>query len=133
MFRVAFITVGLLSWGAYARAQTPSPGSSPALVRTSTAIRPGTYDLEIAFGGGIMEGTLVLTNAGDTLQARMAVGGHDSPVRPVRGQGADLTLESGAGLQVRYQLRFTGDSLSGTFVYDGEAGTVTGRRRPAGS
>ena len=134
MIRVAAVLFGLLSWGAIGRAQTPAPAATPALVRTSTAIRPGTYDLEVAFGGGVLDGTLVITSAGDTLRARLAVGGHDSPVHPVRTQGAELILESGPGLQVRYQLQFKGDSLSGSFTYDGEAGTVAGRRRrPAGS
>ena len=96
-----------------------------------TTIRPGTYDLEITFGGGTLEGTLVLTQTGDSLGAKLMVGGHDSPVHLARRNGASIVLESDPGISIRYQLEFQGDAVKGTFLYDGEPGSVTGKRRGA--
>ena len=115
MFRLACILAVL------AAATTVQAQTSP--------IRTGTYDLEIAFGGGVMAGTLVLTRAGDSLGARLNIGDHDSPVHPTRPQGPRLVLEGNPGVQVRYQLDFKGDEVSGSFVYEGQSGTVTGKRR----
>ena len=115
MFRVACI-LALLAGTTTARAQTSS-------------IRPGTYDLEVAFGGGIINGTLVLTRSGDSLAARLQVGEHESPVHPTRPQGTRLVLEGNPGVQIRYQLDFKGDEVTGSFTYEGEGGTVTGKRR----
>ena len=100
---------------------------SPA--QTGTTIRPGTYDLEITFGGGTLEGTLVVSQAGDSLGTKLMVGGHDSPVHLARRNGASIVLESGPGISIRYQLEFKGDEVKGTFVYDGQAGAVLGKRR----
>lgn len=107
-------------------------GATVAQAQTST-IRTGTYDLEVAFGGGVTAGTLVLTTEGDSLGARLHVGEHDSPVHPTRPQGTRLILEGNPGVKVRYQLDFKGDEVSGSFTYEGEAGTVTGKRRRTGS
>ena len=97
--------------------------------QAGAAIRPGTYDLEVTFGGGIIEGTLVVTQRGDSLSTRLMVGGHDSPVHLASRNGATMVLESGPGMPLRYQLEFRGDEVKGTFVYDGEPGTVQGKRR----
>lgn len=94
-------------------------------------IRPGTYDLEITFGGGTLEGTLVVSQAGDSLGTKLMVGGHDSPVHLARRNGASIVLESDPGISIRYQLEFKGDEVKGTFVYDGQPGTVVGKRRGA--
>lgn len=118
MLRVVFTLFALLGGVAVAQAQAP-------------AIRAGTYDLEVAFGGGVMEGTLVITSVGDSIDARLKVGGHDSPVRPSHREGARLTLEGTAGAKIRYQLDFKGDEVSGSFTYEGDAGSVTGKRRRA--
>ena len=116
MFRVACTLVAALSCATVSQAQT-------------SFIRAGTYDLEIAFGGGVMSGLLVITREGDSLGTRLQVGDHDSPVRPARLQGTRLVLEGNQGVQVRYQLDFKGDEVSGSFAYEGQAGTVTGKRR----
>ena len=97
--------------------------------QAGTTIRPGTYDLEITFGGGILEGTLVVTQVGDSLGTRLMVGGHDSPVHLARRNGLNIVLESDPGISIRYQLEFRGDEVKGTFVYDGESGSVAGKRR----
>ena len=103
--------------------------SAVSHAQAGATIRPGTYDLEITFGGGTLEGTLVVTQAGDSLGTRLMVGGHDSPVHVARRNGATIVLESDPGISIRYQLEFSGDEVKGTFVYDGEPGSVAGKRR----
>jgi hypothetical protein len=99
-------------------------------VQAQTApIRTGTYDLEIAFGGGVLKGALTLSKTADSLAAQLQVGDHESPVHARRPNGNRLVLESNSGVQVRYQLDFNGDDLSGSFTYEGETGSVTGKRR----
>ena len=105
----------------------PPIAPTPAPV---AAIRAGTYDLEIAFGGGVLEGRLEITVQGDSIGAELFVGEHASPVKPTARDGDELTLESPKGeIAVRYRLRFDGDLVSGSFTYDGSDGTVTGKRR----
>jgi hypothetical protein len=107
--------------GAQAASTTPT---APSTIQT------GTYDLEIVFGGGVLEGTLVLTAAGDSLVATLHVSEHQSPVRAGTRQGNKLTLVStSTAMDVGYTLEFTGDEVKGTFRYDGEPGSVTGKRR----
>ena len=95
----------------------------------ATTIRPGTYDLQVTFGGGVLEGTLIVSQAGDSLATKLMVGGHDSPVHLARRNGASIVLESGPGMDIRYQLEFRGDEVKGTFLYDGQPGSVQGKRR----
>lgn len=119
MRRLLSILTTLLGFATVSHAQAGSP------------IRPGTYDLEITFGGGTLEGTLVVSQAGDSLGTKLMVGGHDSPVHLARRNGASIVLESDPGISIRYQLEFKGDEVKGTFVYDGQPGTVVGKRRGA--
>jgi hypothetical protein len=78
----------------------------------------------------VLEGTLVLTAAGDSLVATLHVGDHQSPVRAGTRQGNKLTLVStSTAMDVGYTLEFNGDEVKGTFRYDGEPGSVTGKRR----
>jgi hypothetical protein len=100
-------------------------GTAPAVT-----IRTGTYDLEIVYGGGVSEGVLTLTASGDSLVARLVLGDHQSPVRAGKREGNKLALVSTtAAMDVSYALEFTGDDIKGTFRYDGEDGSVTGKRR----
>lgn len=119
----------LALFAALAVASTARAQSGP-----SAAIQAGTYDLEITFGGGVLEGRLDITIVGDSLATRLQVGGHDSPVRAGARRGNRLVLEPVTpGVQVRYELEFRGETVSGTFVYEGQEGAVAGRRRrPAG-
>jgi hypothetical protein len=117
MRRILSIVALLLGCGTLSHAQA------------SPSIRPGTYDLEITFGGGTLEGTLVVTQVGDSLGTKLMVGGHDSPVHLARRNGANIVLESDPGISIRYRLEFSGDEVQGTFVYDGEPGSVAGKRR----
>jgi hypothetical protein len=95
-------------------------------------IQSGTYDLEITFGGGVLEGTLEVTTAGDSLAVALQVGGHASPVRLSERKENQLVLEStNPGIEVRYELEFRGETVTGTFIYEGQSGTLTGRRRQA--
>ena len=113
-------------------AAAPSTHLGPgAIAPAAAAIRAGTYDLEIAFGGGVLEGRLVIAVEGDGIGAELFVGEHVSPVKPTSRDGDTLTLESPKGeIAIRYRLRFDGDLVSGSFTYDGNEGNVTGRRRP---
>jgi hypothetical protein len=100
----------------------------------SSSIRAGTYDLEIVFGGGTLEGKLEIRTSGDSLVAKMNVGDHESPIRAGERKGNRLALVSASpGVQLHYDLEFSGDAVKGTFTYDGQSGSVSGKRRPAGS
>jgi hypothetical protein len=125
MLRVACTLVAALSWATLASAQGPAPSSAAGV------IQPGTYDLEITFGGGVLGGRLDISTVGDSLAAKLQVGEHDSPVRAANRQGARLVLEGTGSVQVRYQLEFKEETVSGSFNYEGQAGTVTGRLRKA--
>ena len=110
---------------AHARPSVASALAAPA------AIRAGTYDLEIAFGGGVLEGRLVVELKGDSVGVAVYVGDHQSPVSVTARDGDALTLESPKGeVALRYLLRFDGDAVSGSFTYDGAEGTLVGKRRP---
>lgn len=97
----------------------------------SGTIKPGTYDLELAVGGGTLAGTLTLTAVGDSLAAKIHVGEHDAPaVRRLTRTGNHLALElGGEGMNVSYQLDFDGDAVKGSFTFNGDPGFVTGKRR----
>ena len=108
---------------------SPSTAASPAAGQAST-IQPGIYDLEIAVGGGILEGTLKIAMVGDSTDAKLAVGEHAPPIQLVTRKGSRLTLSGkGEGVDVVYELQFTGEALLGTFTFNGDSGTVTGKRR----
>jgi hypothetical protein len=109
----------------------PTPAAAQASKAASGTVKPGTYDLELAIGGGVLPATLMLTAAGDSLTAKLHVGEHDAP--PVRGltrTGSHLVLNLGGdGMNVVYQLDFDGDAVKGSFTFNGDPGFVTGKRR----
>jgi hypothetical protein len=130
MHRLALAAVVLvLAVPTTAHAQASQPAiATPA--QHASAIRPGTYDLEITYGGGTMPGTLVVTVVGDSTDAKMSLGDHAPPIKSVTRKGAQLTLAgAGDGIDVRYDLQFNGDAVVGKFVFNGEPGAVTGTRR----
>ena len=110
-------------------ANSSTPAAPPAHAAQASTIRPGTYDLEIVYGGGTLTGTLVLTPVGDSLAAKLNVGDHDSPVQRVVRNGSQLTLTGADGMRLLYVLRFAGDSVSGRFTFSDADGTVAGKRR----
>lgn len=113
------------------RAQSAS--TAPAAAKPpdrAGGVQAGTYDLELAFGGGTMAGTLVITTVGDSTNAKLLVGDHAPPIKSVTRNGSHLTLSgSGDGADVRYDLQFSGDALVGKFTFNGDIGAVTGKRR----
>jgi hypothetical protein len=103
---------------------------SKAASSPSGTILPGTYDLDVAFGGGSIQGTLLLAAAGDSLAATLHVGEHTPPVRSLTRKGSRLVLNAGGeGVRLVYDFQFRGDSVSGTFTYNGDEGLVSGKRR----
>lgn len=131
MRRLLFALLLTLSPAALASAQAGAP--TRASRQASGPIRAGTYDLEIVFGGGAMEGTLEVQSGSDSLVTTLHVSGHVSPAKPTKRQGSRLTLESTtAALPIRHDLEFRGDEVSGTFTYYGQPGAVSGRRRARG-
>jgi hypothetical protein len=105
----------------------PATGRAQAQERP---IRAGMYDLAITFGGGKLEATLEIGYKGDTVTAELKLGDHDSPVRAGKRTGNKLTLEPNSpAMNVRYELEFSADDVKGTFVYDGQNGELTGKRR----
>ena len=108
-------------------AQAPKPAQPAA---SSGSVRPGTYDLELAIGGGTIQGNLALTATGDSLAAALHVADHDVPVKSLTRTGSRLTFDAGGeGMKVSYDIKFAGDSLSGSFIFNGDPGFVTGKRR----
>jgi hypothetical protein len=113
-----------------ASAQAAAAPTKTTAASNSTAIRAGTYDLEVAFGGGVMQGTLALTAIGDSLTAKLHVGEHDPAIRSLTRDGSHVVLNaSGEGMSLVYDLKFDGDALSGSFTFNGDQGLVTGKRR----
>ena len=96
-----------------------------------SAIQTGTYDIELAIGGGTLPGTLELKPAGDSLSATVKVGDHNPPpVKRITRDGAKLTIVAGdEGVNVEYVLTFAGDAITGTFTFNGDPGLVSGKRR----
>ena len=129
MLRTATLAAALILSATAAVAQGPT--TTPATKAASGTITPGTYDIELAFGGGVMPGSIVIATAGDSLSARINVGDHaPPPVRKIRRNGSSLTVEAGAdGVNVVYDLTFSGDDVSGKFTFNGDPGLVSGKRR----
>jgi hypothetical protein len=130
--RVATIAAAFVLSATAVAAQPSSPSSATkAAAGTSTSIQPGTYDLELAFGGGVMPGTLVITAVGDSIAAKVNVGDHaPPPVRRITRTGTHLTIDLGdAGVSVVYDLDFNGDAVAGKFTFNGDPGLVSGKRR----
>ena len=133
MHRIAFVAVVAalaIPAAVHAQATGASAATPAAPAAPSSGIQPGTYDLEITYGGGVMSGTLVVTTVRDSTDARLLVGDHAPPIKSVTRNGAQLVLAgTGDGVDVRYDLQFMGDALTGKFTFNGEPGTVTGKRR----
>lgn len=119
MFRARTVFLAALLFAA----ATPAPAQD-------RPIRAGVYDLAIIFGGGQLEATLEIGYRADTITATLKLADHTSPVRPGKRAGNRLTLEpTSPALDVRYELEFADDSVKGSFVYDGQSGELTGKRR----
>lgn len=94
------------------------------------AIRAGTYDLSVTYGGGQLAATLDIQYRRDSLVAVLKLGEHESPVRAGKRQGTKLQLEPvSAAMDVRYDLEFNADAVKGTFIFQGQGGEVSGTRR----
>lgn len=130
MLRTATIAALVLG-AAVASAQTPATATSSKAVAATGTIKPGTYDIELAIGGGVLTGTMEITAVGDSLGAKIAVGDHaPPPVRKIKRSGSKLTIEAGdVGVSVNYDLAFDGDAVGGKFTFNGDPGLVTGKRR----
>lgn len=124
---VILLVLSLLTAPALGAQSTPSP----AAPRTQeTAIRAGVYVLEITYGGGILDGELTIGYSRDTLTAKLMVSGHESPVKAGAQRGTHLTLDpQSPAMQVRYELDFKGEEVTGTFIYGDSEGAVKGRLR----
>ena len=130
MLRTATLAAAILLGAAVASAQAPATATSKAAATAGT-IKPGTYDIELAIGGGIINGTMEITAVGDSLGAKIAVGDHaPPPVRKIKRSGSNLTIEAGdVGVSVNYDLTFDGDAVGGKFTFNGDPGLITGKRR----
>ena len=112
----------LLAVTSAARAQSAAPARS--------SIEPGTYDLEIVFGGGTVPGVLEIGRVHDSLTVALHVGDHESSVIITEQRGNRLTLANRLpGTSIRFQLEFTGDTVAGEFSFEEQPGKLTGRRR----
>ena len=130
MLRTATFAAALIlsATAAFTQGPTTTPATRAA---ASGTITPGTYDIELAFGGGVIPGSIVIATAGDSLSARINVGDHEPPpVRKIKRNGSSLTVEAGTdGVNVVYDLTFSGDDVSGKFTFNGDPGLVSGKRR----
>ena len=126
--RIATFATAFLLIASAASAQAPS---ASAAAKPTGTIQTGTYDIELAIGGGTLPGTLELKPAGDSLSAVIKVGDHNPPpVTRITRTGSQLTIAAGAeGVNVEYRLAFSGDALTGTFTFNGDPGLVSGKRR----
>lgn len=128
MFRSLRLILPTLLFASVAAAQTSAPPPRPA-----GTITPGNYALEIAFGGGILEGALTVPAAKDSLSLVLMVAGHQSPVQQTKRQGSRLILDNRTPDQkIHYDLVFEGETVKGSFTFGDNEGTVTGRRSAPG-
>jgi hypothetical protein len=116
-----------------ASAQTPAPAARSSA--TAPVSKPqqnpiGTYDLEVAFGGGTLPGVLTIASLHDSLSASLHVGPHEPAVKSFAPTGSRYTLVANAGdVDVVYDLAFRADTVSGTFTRGDQLGSVRGTRR----
>jgi hypothetical protein len=104
--------------------------AAPVLAAQSSPIQAGTYDLQITYGGGLLDATLEIAYKGDSITAVLKLGDHQSPVKAGKRTGGKLALEPiSPAMDVRYDLEFTGETVKGTFRFDGQDGLVTGKRK----
>ena len=102
--------------------------AAPAVPAQARPIQAGTYELSITYGGGLLDATLEIGYAADSITAVLNLGDHQSPVKPGKRTGTKLVLEPvSPAMDVRYELEFTGETVKGTFIYQGEGGQVTGK------
>jgi len=125
---VTFAAAILLSAPA-AFAQAPAAPAAAKTTVTAGPIKLGTYDIELAIGGGTLAGTLELKQAGDGMSALIRVGDHNPPpIKSLARTGSQLDITAGdEGTNVVYKLTFAGDAVSGTFTFNGDPGLVSGK------
>ena len=105
-----------------------APAQQNAAAQHGATIQAGTYNIELTFGGGTMPGTLIVTVKGDSTDAKILLGEHAPPIKSVVRKGSQLILSgTGEGIDVRYELQFSGDTVTGKFTFNGDPGGVTGR------
>ena len=115
--RIATFAAALLLIAPAAFAQAPSPATAHKPVAAGGSIRAGMYDIELAIGGGVLQGTLELTAVGDSLAAKIGVGDHaPPPIKSIKRNGTQLAINAG-------------DAVTGKFTFNGDPGLISGKRR----
>jgi hypothetical protein len=112
-----------------ARSQEPK---TPAKAQQSSARGvTGTFDLGVQAGDNELPGVLTIESKADGLHATIAVGAHPAPVvKTVTREGATVKITAGDETsRAIYNLTFSGDSLSGTYEFNGMKGRIRGLRR----
>jgi hypothetical protein len=130
VLRIITIATAIVLATTPALAQSQSAATTKPAATASGEIKPGAYDLEIAFGGGTMPGLLTIKQVNaDSLTATLKVGEHEPPpLRKLVRHGSSLHLEAGGdGMSVIYDLEFTSDAVNGKFTFNGDPGLVSGK------
>lgn len=130
MLRILTIATAVVLAATPALTQAQSSAAAKPASTSSGEIKVGVYDLEIAFGGGTMPGTLTVKQVNaDSLTATLKVGDHEPPpLRKLVRNGSALRLEAGGdGMNVIYDLQFTSDAVTGKFTFNGDPGLVSGK------
>ena len=126
-----FVVAALLVGAPAAFAQAPAASAAAKSPANAGPIQLGTYDIELAIGGGTLAGSLELKQIGDSLAATIKVGDHNPPpIKSLTRTGSQLDITAGdTGTNVVYKIKFAGDAVSGTFTFNGDPGFVSGKRR----
>ena len=96
------------------------------------AAHPRVYDLQVDLPGKAFAGTLAVDVDAAPPTVNLQVGGQEAKVLSVKGTADSLDLlTSQDGDLFAYRLRFEGEKVLGTVLYNGGdlKGTVTGRRQ----
>ena len=127
----ATILALLIAAASTAGAQTKTSSKTAAPRAASDTVRVGTYDLEVTTDGGTLTGVLTVRRTADGLSGDLTVGGNKPALKSFLRDGDHYVLEGGHGsYTVTYTLKFTNDSLDGSFKMSGGlAGTVLGAIR----
>lgn len=128
--RIAALTV-FIAIAAVAAAGAQDAKAPTKAQQASARAVTGTFDLGVQAGDAEMPGVLTIESKSDGLHATIAVGAHPAPVvKSVTRQGATVKITAGDESSAAiYNLTFSGDSLTGTYEFNGMKGRIRGVRR----
>ena len=125
------VLVALVATTAAATTGAQDAKTSAKAQQSSARAVTGTFDLGVQMGDGELPGVLTIESKTDGLHATIAVGAHPAPViKSVTRQGSSVKITAGDDkTSAIYNFTFAGDSLTGSYEFNGMKGRIRGIRR----